>query len=226
MSEENNLDDLEKLVGSLLNSLSAGARRTMLRKAARVLQDRQRRRILGNLDPDGKSYAARREKREPKPGKHALRFLYPKGAANPRVVFMRSWVRQGPLVTGFDTEAGGLRSFFWDKIEKSLPVPAADENKGAGRLRGRKGAIRRKKMFRRLANGRFMKAGATAEEAWVGFTGRAAEIASVHQHGELDRPALKAPPVKYAQRILLGLNRDDRAAIIDIVLENMSGAVR
>jgi hypothetical protein len=92
---------------------------------------------------------ARKEKRQASVGAHALKFLYPKGAAEPRLVLMKSWVRQGPLITGFDIEAEGIRSFFWDKIDKFLPLDAGEQNKGAGKFR-RAGHIKRAAMFRKL----------------------------------------------------------------------------
>lgn len=216
--------EVERLAGALLRGLAPGERRALLRRMARDLRRSQADRIAANRAADGSAFAPRRPKKDLRPGNHALRFLYPKGAPAPRAVFLKSWVRQGPIFTGFDQEAGGLRSFFWDKVDRWLPVAAAEQNAGAGRLR-RRGAIRQKAMFRRLRGPRFLRADATDNEAWIGFAGRAAEIARVHQEGLLDRPTARAKPVRYAQRALLGLTEQERSRAIDILLDHVSAAL-
>jgi hypothetical protein len=170
---------IERLAGDLLLQLAPAEKRSLLRKMARAIRDRQSQRIARQQNPDGSAFAKRHEKREQKPGAFAVRFLYPKGAAEPRVVFMKSWVRQGPLMTGFDAEAGAIRSFFVDKVAQWLPVDAAEQNAGAGKLR-RRGSIGRQAMFRKLRGARFLRGDASATEAWIGFTGRAGELARVH----------------------------------------------
>jgi len=212
---------IETLAGALLRSLEPGARRSLLRKMAREVQKTQSARIAANRAADGTPFAPRRPKKAQKPGNFAVRFLYPKGATEPRVVFMKSWVREGPLMTGFDVEAGGIRSFFWDKVEKWLPVEAAEQNARAGKFR-RRGSIKQKAMFRKLRNGRNLRADATDREAWIGFTGRAADIARIHQDGLFDRPAAKAKPVRYAERALLGLTEAERSRALDIFLEHVA----
>ncbi len=213
---------IETLAGSLLRSLEPSARRALLRKLAREVQKTQSARIAANRAADGTPFAPRRPKKGLKAGNFAVRFLYPKGATEPRVVFMKSWVREGPLMTGFDVEAGGIRSFFWDQVAKWLPVEAAEQNARGGKLR-RRGTIKQKAMFRKLRGGRNLRADATDREAWIGFTGRAADIARIHQDGLFDRPSAKAKPVRYAERALLGLTEAERSRAVDILLEHVCG---
>ncbi|QXT36844.1 phage virion morphogenesis protein [Sphingomonas sanguinis] len=212
---------IEQLAGNLLQSLSAPERRSLLRKLARALRATQSERIGRQHNPDGSAYVARRPRRELKPGNFAVKFLYPKGDANARLVFMKSWVRQGPLLTGFDAEAGAIRSFFWDKVDRFLPVEPEDQNKAAGKLR-RRGNIRRQAMFRKLRSGRFLRSGATDSEAWIGFTGRASMIASIHQDGKMDAPKLGGRQIRYAQRGLLGLTERERGLAIDMLLDHVA----
>jgi hypothetical protein len=214
------LTDIEALAGALVRSLESGERRKLLRKIARGIQKSQSARIGRQQAPDGEAFAARKPKRDPKPGNHTVKFLYPKGAAEPRLVLMKSWVHQGPLLTGFDIEAGGIRSFFWDKIDRYVPVKPEAQNSGAGTFR-RQGRIRNQAMFRKLRNGRNLRLDATDQEAWIGFTGRAADIARVSQEGLSDRPAAKAKPVRYERRVLLGLNSTERGAAIDQLLNHL-----
>jgi hypothetical protein len=215
------LAEIEKLAGSLLRSLGATERRRLQRAMARELRASQAARIARQQAPDGSPFPPRREKKANKPGNYAVRFLYPKGAAEPRLVFMKSWVHEGPLITGFDIEAGGLRSFFWDKVDQWLPVESTDQNKGAGKLR-RRGSLRRLAMFRKLRNGRNLKSGVDDLGAWVGFTGRAAQIASVHQEGGRDRPAVGAPEVRYAKRELLGTTDAERKRMLDMIMQQIA----
>ena len=93
---------------------------------------------------------------------------------------------------------------------------AARKAQPVGRLR-RGGTIKRKAMFRKLRNTSNLKAGATDTEAWVGFNGRAARIARVHQEGLEDAPAKGVKPVRYARRMLLGDTGAERQAVLDVL---------
>lgn len=214
------LIEIEKLAGALLRNTDANARRRLLRSVAKKVQASHRARIGRQHDPDGAPFAPRRKRPEPTRGAYTVRFLYPKGDPNPREVLMKSWVWDGPLMTGFDIEAGGIRSFHRDKVDRYLPLEPGMQNAGAGKLR-RKGHIRRAAMFRKLASARYLRADASDTEAWVGFTGQAARVAGIHQHGLVDKPAEKAKPVRYARRTLLGLSEADRMMVLDALLASL-----
>lgn len=215
------LAQIEALAGALLRKLGSGERRRILRAVARDLQASQSARIGRQQNPDGSAYVPRKQRKPPRPGNYAVKFLYPKGAANARVVLMKSWVHEGNLITGYDVEAGGIRSFFWDKVDRWLPVEAEEQSKGAGKFR-RKGRIRNAAMFRKLRNRRNLQAGASDREAWIGFSGRASAIARVHQEGRADRPALGAPPVPYARRGLLGVTDAESKRLLDVLLRHVA----
>jgi len=217
------LGEIERLAGALLRKVGPSERRRLLRAIARDVQRGQSARIARQEATDGSAFAPRRQKREAKPGTYSVKFLYPKGSANPRLVLMKSWRREGPLLTGYDVEAGAIRSFFWDKVDKWLPLDQGEQNKGAGKFR-RSGSIKRAAMFRKLRLGRNLRAGATDAEAWVGFSGRAADIARIHQEGLPDRPAVGAKPVRYVRRVLLGLTDAERGAIADWLFEHLVSA--
>ncbi|MFK3888473.1 phage virion morphogenesis protein [Sphingomonas sp. NPDC079357] len=205
------LDAIERLASACLRRLSGPERRELLRSLARDIRQSQSERIAAQRAPDGTPFAPRKARKPEQGGGYTVKFLYPKGVAEPRLVIMKSWVRQGPLLTGFDSEAGAIRSFFWDKIARWLPVDGHERVRG-GKLR-RRGTIKTKAMFRKLRTARFLKSGATGDEAWVGWTGGAAAIASVHQEGGSDRPAKKSKPVRYARRVLLGISKADQSAL-------------
>ncbi len=98
---------------------------------------------------------------------------------------------------------------------------AARKPQPAGRLR-RSGTIKRKAMFRKLRNTTNLEAGSTDTEAWVGFSGRAARIARVHQEGLEDAPAKGVKPVRYARRVLLGDTEADRQVLLDILFAHVT----
>ena len=96
--------------------------------------------------------------------------------------------------------------------------PFAPRSRPPYRLRRRAGALRDKgPMFAKLRTAKHLKASATADEAVVGFTGRAARIASTSQYG-LRENIGRGIIARYPERRLLGLTDDERAAIMDRVL--------
>lgn len=91
------------------------------------------------------------------------------------------------------------------------------------KLRGKKGHVRRKvKMFQKLRTATYFKAQGDAASATVGFTGRIARIAKVHQRGLKDRAARGAPDVQYEQRELLGLTDAEVEQIRDTLLAHLT----
>jgi phage virion morphogenesis protein len=88
--------------------------------------------------------------------------------------------------------------------------------------RGRENSrLRQQKMFRKIRMAKSLKAGGNADEAWVGFGGRASRIASIHQEGLADAPAPGQPKVRYARRVLLGLTDTERQRILDHILRHI-----
>lgn len=216
------LDAIQRLARSCLRSVAASERHHLLREIAREIRQSQSDRIAAQREPDGTAFVPRKPRKPEQGGGYTVKFLYPKGVAEPRLVIMKSWVRQGPLLTGFDSEAGAIRSFFWDRIAQWLPVDGHERIR-SGKLR-RRGTIKSKAMFRKLRTARHLKSGATVDEAWVGWSGGAATIARVHQEGDSDRPAKKGKPVRYARRVLLGLTETERRILIDRLLTRLAGS--
>lgn len=90
-------------------------------------------------------------------------------------------------------------------------------------LRGKKGRIRRKlEMFQRLSKVAYLKAKGDGSTISVGFTGRVARIARVHQYGLRDRAERGAPEVKYDQREILGFTEADLELIRDGLLIHLT----
>lgn len=221
-SELKDIEALEDVVGALIRDLSPAGQKTLMRKVARDLRKSQSARIASQKNPDGTPFAARKKKPAPSMGNYAVRFLYPEhGSGPPRAVMMKSWRRDGPLFTGYDVEAGGIRSFFWDKVIKWLGVSPADQNKRAGQIRNRP-TLRERSMFRRIRSNRYLRSGGDEREAWVGFFGDISRIAEVHQHGLKDTPSQGQKAINYAQRELLGLTLTEREDLLDTVLAHLN----
>ena len=89
-------------------------------------------------------------------------------------------------------------------------------------LRGKQGRVKRKvQMFQKLRTARFLKVEGEGKAISVGFTGRIARIANVHQYGRRDRAISGAPTVEYSRRELLGFTDQDIDIIRDGLLKHL-----
>ena len=90
-------------------------------------------------------------------------------------------------------------------------------------LRGKQGRIKRQaKMFKKLPRVSYLKAKGDGQSITVGFTGRVARIARVHQYGLKDRAEASAPEVQYQQREVLGFTKSDLEITRDILLNHFT----
>ena len=89
------------------------------------------------------------------------------------------------------------------------------------RLRNKKNKIKNK-MFNVIKNAKYMRIQRTTEGVAIGFTGRVAFIARVHQFGLRDKVERGGPSVKYASRELLGFTPEELDMIQDDVLNHLS----
>ena len=94
--------------------------------------------------------------------------------------------------------------------------------KAQKKLRGKQGRIQRDAMFTKLRTAKYLKTKATEAVASVEFTGRAGQIASVHQEGGEDRVTPKGPRVRYPRRRLLGFVAGDRIMIRDVLIDHLN----
>jgi phage virion morphogenesis protein len=90
-------------------------------------------------------------------------------------------------------------------------------------LRWKQGRIKRKlAMFKKLRTASYLKVRGESNAVTVGFTGRIARIARVHQYGLKDRAERGAPDVRYDQREVLGFTDADFALIRDGLLSHLT----
>jgi phage virion morphogenesis protein len=90
-------------------------------------------------------------------------------------------------------------------------------------LRGKQGRVKRKlKMFQKLRTASFLKVQGDGNAISVGFTGRVARIARVHQYGLKDRAERGATQVKYDEREIIGFTNTDLDLIRDGLLKHLT----
>lgn len=86
-------------------------------------------------------------------------------------------------------------------------------------LRAKTGRIKRQaKLFQKMPKARYLNAKGDGQSITVGFTGRVARIARVHQYGLKDRAEANAPQVHYKKREALGFTSQDLELIRDVLL--------
>lgn len=97
-------------------------------------------------------------------------------------------------------------------------------------LRARKGRIKRqarkRTMFAKLRQARYLKASSTEAEAAVGFANATvARIAAIHHYGLRDRVARRrgSPEVTYPARQLLGLTEAEELRILELLTAQLEG---
>ena len=86
----------------------------------------------------------------------------------------------------------------------------------------KKGRITRRVMFMKLRQRRYLKAKSSPSEVSVGFFGRVARIARVHQLGLPDKVSPGGPVAQYEQRELLGFTEKDQAMLMDKLISHLT----
>jgi phage virion morphogenesis protein len=88
-------------------------------------------------------------------------------------------------------------------------------------LREKEGRIKRRAMFAKLRTARYFKVETSSEGLAIGFSGRAARLARVHQEGASSDVA-PGRSYKYPVRQLLGFTPAEREMIRDKLLEHIT----
>jgi len=87
--------------------------------------------------------------------------------------------------------------------------------------RAQSGSIRRNVMFTKIRQAKFLKGRGQGDAATVGFAGRVARIARVHQYGLRANVDRNGPKHNYPERELIGYSDEDRAVIRDMILDRL-----
>lgn len=93
-------------------------------------------------------------------------------------------------------------------------------------LKGKKGRIKRQKaaMFAKIRTARFFKVKASESHIEIGFVGRVARMARVHQFGEQEKISNNGPLYQYPERPLLGFNASDYELIRNSLLHHIESS--
>lgn len=213
-------------VSNYIETLDGRERSRLMRQLALRIRRSQQIRIKAQTSPDGAPWPKRKPRKTQKAASRPIRFLYRKASGDERLADMRSWVRSGDKLTGFDREAAGLRTFLNSRVSRHLPAEGgADPAPIEGTLRNAKGRVRRSSQAMFVKLRQKMTAGSSGDDAFVEFRGRAARLARIHHFGLKDRVVPGGPETDYPQRELLGFSQADDDAIMDLVFAHMEGRV-
>lgn len=89
-------------------------------------------------------------------------------------------------------------------------------------LRAKAGRVKRGVMFYKLRQSRHLKMRSSENEITVGFFGRVARIAEVHQDGRTDTVQPSGKTVRYPIRQLIGFTQADRELIRDALIDHLA----
>ncbi|ASK99960.1 phage virion morphogenesis protein [Xanthomonas citri] len=114
-----------------------------------------------------------------------------------------------------------LRRSQSQRISKQLAPDGTPYAPRKQQLRDKAGRVKRKKMFAKLRQAKFLKVSASPNEVSVGFLGRVSRIARVHQDGQTDRVRKDGPQARYAKRALLGFSPADHQAVRELLISHL-----
>lgn len=142
---------------------------------------------------------------------------------------LEDWVR--PLLDKLEpserrrlarTLAQGLRTRQRQRIAAQRNPDGSPFEPRKPQARAQSGFVRRGVMFAKIRQAKHLKARATPGEAAVGFLGRVARIARVHQEGLRARVEPGGPYHRYPARELLGLSAADRAWVREQLIDHLA----
>ncbi|MYM70531.1 phage virion morphogenesis protein [Pseudoduganella sp. FT55W] len=115
-----------------------------------------------------------------------------------------------------------LRRSQQSRIKDQLNPDGSKYEPRKQKLRGKSGRIKRKAMFAKLRTVKYLKIDSDANGLAVGFAGRVAALARVHQEGETSPLRPGGPRYKYPVRQLLGFTASEREMIQDTILAHLT----
>ncbi|WP_161796817.1 phage virion morphogenesis protein [Halomonas sp. HG01] len=211
------LDQLEGWLAPLLERLSAKERKALSREMGLALRKSQRDRIRAQRNVDGTPYAPRKGKKHERRARRRLRFIYEKPGHEPEEREIVNWIATPETYFGFDEQkAGDLRTFKKVRIVRYLErdlTPVA--RPGA---RGKRSPDNR--MFQKLMTAKYMKVDASASGVGVGYEGRIAHIARIHQEGQTGQVNAHIRH-DYPERELLGATPDDMDMLFEMIFRHL-----
>jgi phage virion morphogenesis protein len=119
-----------------------------------------------------------------------------------------------------------VRKFNQSNITKQQ-APDGTKWEARKRIQSKPGQIKKKaKMMMGLRLTRRMGVKATSDGAEIGFSGRTAQIATVHHTGGMDYVSKDGPKIEYPMRQLLGFSPELLSLIEDRVIAHLTGDIK
>jgi phage virion morphogenesis protein len=141
------------------------------------------------------------------------------------LISLETWVE--PMLAAMtSTERRGLARRIGIELRRSQHIRIQNQKNPDGssylprkRARDKAGRIKRnaEHMFRRISRSNYLRLQADDAGVAVGFVGRVARIARVHQEGLVDRISREGATARYPIRELLGFTDEDRARIRELL---------
>lgn len=103
------------------------------------------------------------------------------------------------------------------KLQKNIDGSAYAKRRSTQK----RGRIKNQAMFKKLRMAKYMKLKSSADKISIGFFGRVAHLAHVHQKGLHERPNKKGRSVRYDKRELLGFTTADITLIREQLIEHL-----
>ncbi|OKP03927.1 phage virion morphogenesis protein [Xenorhabdus eapokensis] len=209
--DDNALQPLDTALTALLTQLSPAGRQQLAREIARDLRQSQLHRIRAQRNPDGSRYTQR--KAQVIQVQRGMTFVW-RGETRT----LKNWQirkgKSGEVITGYDAERKGVRTFYKNDIQRFLAVKI-------DRINTRKNS-KKTRMFKKLATARYLRLSASDKEAAIFFAPKVATVARVHHFGLKERMRGKNMEVNYPSRRLLGLTPQDIAHIEAQILTHLT----
>lgn len=213
---------LDAWLGRALAALEPGARAKLMRDAAKVLLTRTRRDMAAQQGPDGERWTPRARKTPKKPNGPTLAtgtrvnlgYINGGGVSSRRMINIRRI--DAHSLEAFDERDQHMKTFLFDRIFDGVDVAALKRSRVRKHVRMMLGL----RAARRLA---MRRADATGAE--IGWGGRDAAIAAVHQVGGVDSVDARHPGLtaEYPARPLLGIGAGDLGAVRAVIVERLAG---
>lgn len=217
--QEDDIDQLANWAEPILKSMEAKQRKVLMRSIATKVRKSNMERMKRQENPDGSAWEQRKSVKKGRRVHKSVEFLYKKGGGPAERRRLNNWYSTPKMMTGYDPDAGGIRSFRKDRVEQYIDINTTSSNK---RLRSKKGGIKKKAMFTKLRTAKYLKTTVSPDAAGIEFRGDVGALARVHQFGLSARVGKGAGEYDYPQRRLLGLTRRDLEMISDEIMEHVS----
>lgn len=216
---DDDIDQLANWAEPILKSMGTKERRALMRSIATKVRKSNMERMKRQENPDGSEWEKRKSAKKGRRVHKSVEFMYKKGGGPTERRRLQSWHSTKTMMTGYDPDAGGIRSFRKDRVEHYININTSTSNK---RLRSKQGGIKKKAMMTTLRTAKALKTSVSPDSAGIYYGGLMAGIARVHQFGLSSRVSKGGPNYDYPERRLLGLSRRDLEMISDEIMAHVS----